>query len=348
MPLRAVAWSHGREIDPAQASYSPATESVEFALDAVAVEQRQQETRHRQPPRVDGSLPLFALMKGGHLCITTPVGEGELVSPALVPARPRSSPIRERHGTTLADMSETLPQPFTEMPQREAHFSPRSSPERPTLATSVVPGIISPARADNPQAPTACTTRTWTTGKSGRSSGTLRKTILDTTYRPGRDRRVPIPKASGHGTRTLLIQSIIDRLVQRAIVQTVQPYLDPTFDEQSYGYRPGCDRQQALARAERLALSANTWVWLTEDLKDAFNQVPQRRLLDVVRHRLPNEGIVRLIEHVVLTDTGRGLRQGGCLSPLLLNLYLDHHLDRRWRMRHPDLSLLRVQTISLS
>ena len=171
---------------------------------------------------------------------------------------------------------------------------------------------------------------------------TLRKTILATTYHPGRDRRVLIPKASGQGTRTLLLQSIVDRLVQRAMVQTVQPYLDPTFDEQSYGYRPGRERQYALARAERLAMSANTWVWITEDLKDAFNQVPQRRLLDVVRHRLPNEGIVRLIEHVVLTDTGRGLRQGGCLSPLLLNLYLDHHLDRRWRMRHPDLPLLRV------
>ena len=65
---------------------------------------------------------MFALMKGGHLCITTPVGEGELVSPALVPARPRSSPIRERHGTTCADMSETLPQPFMGMPQREASF----------------------------------------------------------------------------------------------------------------------------------------------------------------------------------------------------------------------------------
>ena len=69
---------------------------------------------------------------------------------------------------------------------------------------------------------------------------------------------------------------------------------------------------------------------------------PQHRLLDVVRYRLPDEGIVRLIERMVLTETGRGLRQGGCLSPLLLNLYLDHHLDRRWRMRHPDLPLIRV------
>jgi retron-type reverse transcriptase len=168
------------------------------------------------------------------------------------------------------------------------------------------------------------------------------KAILDDTYRPGPDRPVKIPKASGLGNRTLLLPSIVDRVVQRAIVQTIQPYLDPSFDKNSFGYRPGCDRQHALAQAEKLARSTNRWVWLTEDIRNAFDQVPQQRLLDIVRLQLPDEGIVRLIERVVLTDRRRGLRQGGSLSPLLLNLYLDHHLDRRWRKRYPDLPLLRV------
>jgi hypothetical protein len=91
-----------------------------------------------------------------------------------------------------------------------------------------------------------------------------------------------------------------------------------------------------------LTTSSGSWVWVTEDIRDAFDQVPQQRLLDVVRLRLPDDGIVRLVERLVLTRAGRGLRQGGCLSPLLLNLYLDHHLDRKWRSCHPSLPLLRV------
>jgi CRISPR-associated protein Cas1 len=170
----------------------------------------------------------------------------------------------------------------------------------------------------------------------------LERAILDDTYRPGPDRELEIPKVGKTGTRALRLSSVVDRVVQRAIVQTVQPYLDPQFDDCSFGYRPGRDRQHALARAEQLATSSGGWVWLTEDLRDAFDHVPQQRLLDVVRLRLGNNGIVRLIETVVLTGKGQGLRQGGCLSPLLLNLYLDHLLDRKWRRRHPDLSLLRV------
>jgi RNA-directed DNA polymerase len=169
----------------------------------------------------------------------------------------------------------------------------------------------------------------------------LGKSILQGTYRTAPDRKKKIPKASGNGYRTLTIPSIVDRLVQRAIVQIIQPYLDVFLNDNCLGYRPGSDTIKALARAEQLAVTGNCWVWLTEDLRNAFDQVPQRRLLDVVRLHVPDERMLHLIERVVLTKTKRGLRQGGNLSPLLLNVYLDHFLDKKWLRLHPDNPLLR-------
>jgi retron-type reverse transcriptase len=169
----------------------------------------------------------------------------------------------------------------------------------------------------------------------------LGKSILTARYRTRPDRKKKIPKTSSNGYRTLTIPSIVDRVVQRAIVQIIQPYLDAFLDDNCLGYRPGSDTIKALARAEQLAVTGNRWVWLTEDLRDAFDNVPQRRLLDVVRLHIPNKRMLHLIEHVVLTGTKRGLRQGGNLSPLLLNVYLDHFLDKKWFRLHPDTPLLR-------
>jgi retron-type reverse transcriptase len=100
----------------------------------------------------------------------------------------------------------------------------------------------------------------------------LRDAVLNDAYRPGRDRIKAIPKANGKGVRTLSIPSVIDRVVQRAIVQTTQPYLDQFFDDNSFGYRPNSHVYHALAAAEKLTVENGAWVWLTEDLKDAFNQ----------------------------------------------------------------------------
>jgi hypothetical protein len=131
-------------------------------------------------------------------------------------------------------------------------------------------------------------------------------------------------------------------VVQRAVVQTTQPLLDPTFDDRSHGYRPRHNRGRSLALAESLARQEDRWVWVTEDIKDAFDQVPQKRLLDVIRRQLPSKELARLIKRVVTTDTGKGIRQGGSLSSLLLNVYLDHFLDKSWRKQHPDTPLIRV------
>ncbi len=161
------------------------------------------------------------------------------------------------------------------------------------------------------------------------------------TYRSGPERIVEIPKASGHGTRTLRLQNIEDRVVQRAIVQVIQPFFDPTFARTSYGYRPGMGREDALAMAEHLALGEGRWIWILDDIRDAFEQVPQKRLLDILRHRAIPAELMELIRVGIENGKGRGLRQGGSLSPLLLNVYLDHFLDRPWAKQMPGCPLIR-------
>jgi RNA-directed DNA polymerase len=170
---------------------------------------------------------------------------------------------------------------------------------------------------------------------------TVREALLNDVYRVAPERHVQVPKASGNGTRTLTILSIVDRLVQRAITQVIQPFLDPNLDDHSLGFRPGRNTFTALTQAEKLAVEGNRWIWIAEDLKDAFNHVPQGRLLDLLNTRFPDERMRTLMERVIRTKTGRGIRQGANLGPMLLNVYLDHVLDRKWRRLFPNIPLLR-------
>jgi hypothetical protein len=83
-------------------------------------------------------------------------------------------------------------------------------------------------------------------------------------------------------------------------------------------------------------------VWITEDIRNAFDHVPHNRLMDIVCHLLPDEGTQELVRQIISNRRGRGLRQGGSLSPLLLNAYLHHLLDRPWRRLWPNAPLVRV------
>jgi hypothetical protein len=165
--------------------------------------------------------------------------------------------------------------------------------------------------------------------------------LSEGTYRPGPEREKEIPKPSGRGTRTLRIQDIEDRVVQRAIVQIIQPFLDPLFAATSFGYRPGMGRGHALAAAEHLATKGDRWTWATDDISDAFDHVPHGRLLDVVRKTLGAGGMTELIRVDIENERGMGLRQGGSLSPILLNTYLDHVLDWHWKSKRPDTPTIR-------
>jgi retron-type reverse transcriptase len=160
-------------------------------------------------------------------------------------------------------------------------------------------------------------------------------------YRPGPERECQIPKAGGRGFRTLRLRNIEDRVVERAVVQVIQPLLDPRFRECSYGFRPRRGRLHALVRAERLTIAEGRRIWLAQDLKDAFENIALQRLLDLVRKYLVAPGLTTLVERIIHKPSGRGLRQGGPLSPLLLNLYLHHHLDAPWQRRYPHWPLLR-------
>ena len=168
----------------------------------------------------------------------------------------------------------------------------------------------------------------------------LRDAIRANLYRPGPVRKKRIPKLFGLGHRTLWLQNIEDRVVARTTVQIIQPLLDPRFDIASFGYRPGMSRMHALATAEAYTTRESLPCWIVDDGRDAFDNISRNRLLDALRLTLP-DNVTKLIQLVMTTDSRRGVRQGSPMSPLLLNVYLDHFLDKPWRRRHPNEPLIR-------
>src|SRR5262249_47393313 len=104
--------------------------------------------------------------------------------------------------------------------------------------------------------------------------------------------------------------------------------------------RPGRSHLDALAIGVDLFADGREW-WVTADLQSAFNRVPLDRLLKVLRHYLPDDGVVDLVKRILSNAGEPGLRQGGSLSPLLLNLSLPRGRDRRWRKEPAALPLVR-------
>ena len=166
---------------------------------------------------------------------------------------------------------------------------------------------------------------------------TLRQQLLDGSYRPSALRRVTIPKPQG-GERQLGIPTVQDRLVQQALLQVLQPILDPKFHAHSYGFRPNKSAHQAVAAAQAYIREGYDWV---VDLEAFFDHVNHDRLMSRLGERMADKRvrwIVRrflqagVLENGVCTPTREGTPQGGPLSPLLANLVLDEldqELDRR-------------------
>jgi RNA-directed DNA polymerase len=169
---------------------------------------------------------------------------------------------------------------------------------------------------------------------------TLRDQLLSGTYQAQPVRRVEIAKPDG-GMRKLGIPTVLDRFIQQAVMQVLQPRWDPTFSEHSHGFRPKRSAHQAVAQAQQYIAAGNGWV-VDLDLEKFFDRVNHDRLMVAIARRVSDKRMLKLIraflesgvmENGLVSPVEEGTPQGGPLSPLLSNLVLDE-LDRELERRH--------------
>lgn len=178
-------------------------------------------------------------------------------------------------------------------------------------------------------------------GELWRLCAALGAALKADTYRPGREKVVWVDKASGSGRRPVVVTDVQDRVVQKAAALVLRPLLDGRFDPLSFAFRPRRSREQALAAAELLTPAHP--VWLAHDIQDAFRRVPVPRLLDIVFQWLPCPRLKAFLRRVLPPESRSigGIKQGGPLSPLMLEVYLTHFLHEPWRRASHPVSLLR-------
>lgn len=170
-------------------------------------------------------------------------------------------------------------------------------------------------------------------------SDQLARELAAGTYRPGPTRPIKIPKGSGRGTRTIEVANWQDQVVQRTIVSFLELITEGYFLPHSFGFLRQRNRGQAIMRAEQFINQDRRFV-IVADIKDAFGQIAHEPLLDAVNKLAGNRWLTALVRKIVSANRRRGIAQGGSLSPLLLNVFLDRFLDKQWR-RQQNCPLLR-------
>ena len=163
--------------------------------------------------------------------------------------------------------------------------------------------------------------------------------ILNREYQPLPVRRVEISKPNG-GIRKLGVPTVVDRIIQQALVQVLTPIFEPTFSEYSYGFRPNRRCQNAIDRTLELINEGYEWI-VDLDLEKFFDNVPHDKLIRIIDNEVKDSDITSLIMKYLkagvmvngtFEETNVGTPQGGNLSPLLSNIYLtllDKELETR-------------------
>ena len=168
----------------------------------------------------------------------------------------------------------------------------------------------------------------------------IREQLLSGTYHPQPVLKVEIPKPGGRGMRMLGIPTVLDRLIQQAVLQVMQPHFDSGFSESSYGFRPGRSAHDAVLAARSHIASGRRWV-VDIDLKSFFDRVNHDVLMGRLARKIRDKRLLLLIrrylqagmmEGGVISPRVEGTPQGGPLSPLLSNILLDE-LDKELERR---------------
>lgn len=167
----------------------------------------------------------------------------------------------------------------------------------------------------------------------------VKAALLAGDYMPAAIRKVEIPKPNG-GVRTLGIPTVVDRLIQQALLQVLQPEFDPEFSGHSYGFRPGRNAHQAVRAAREYVAQGRRWV-VDMDLEKFFDRVNHDILMSRLARKIEDDRVLKLIrryleagmmEGGIVSMRTEGTPQGGPLSPLLSNILLtdlDRELERR-------------------
>ena len=159
---------------------------------------------------------------------------------------------------------------------------------------------------------------------------TVKEQLLAGSYRPKPVKAQAIPKRNG-GVRTLGIPCVLDRFIQQAILQVLQPRFDPSFSPHSYGFRPGRRAHQAVSAAQQYIQDGRRWV-VDIDLESFFDRVNHDVLMGKLAKRIADKRLLGLLRRYldagimangVVMDRREGTPQGGPLSPLLANVLLD-------------------------